>query len=144
MYVRLNLKLWICLPEFSTITNKSNVSLFAIVSNKYFSTDYEPLRNNWEDFLKSNTSLLFPGSVSKQGPGALSLDLLNSLQSLRDNVDSTLLPQSLHQVSSAGRSGNIKAPDILEKQKLQLGQEVKGRERKRLTDTLILSMRGFM
>lgn len=89
-------------------------------------------------------SLLFPGSVSKQGSGALSPDLLDSLQSLRDNVDSTLLPQSLHQVRSAGRSGNIKAPDILEKQKLQLGQEVKGRERKWLTDMLILSMRGFM
>lgn len=59
-------------------------------------------RNNWEDFLKSNMFVLFPGSVSKGGSGALSPELLDSLQSLRDNVDSALLPHSLHQVCKGG------------------------------------------
>ncbi|CAG00143.1 unnamed protein product [Tetraodon nigroviridis] len=39
------------------------------------------------------------GSVSKGGAGALSPEMLASLQSLRDNTDSTLLPHSLHQVA---------------------------------------------
>lgn len=46
--------------------------------------------------------VLFPGSVSKGGARALSPELLVSLQALRDNVDSTLLPHSLHQVCKGG------------------------------------------
>ncbi|XP_056873656.1 consortin, connexin sorting protein b isoform X1 [Takifugu flavidus] len=39
------------------------------------------------------------GSISREGAGAPSPELLASLQSLRDNVDSTLLPHSLHQIA---------------------------------------------
>lgn len=46
--------------------------------------------------------VLFLGSISREGAGAPSPELLASLQSLRDNVDSTLLPHSLHQVCKGG------------------------------------------
>lgn len=46
--------------------------------------------------------MLFPGSVSKGGAGALSPELLASLQALGDNADSAVLPHSLHQVGEAG------------------------------------------
>lgn len=46
--------------------------------------------------------VLFLGSISREGVGAPSPELLASLQSLRDNVDSTLLPHSLHQVCKGG------------------------------------------
>lgn len=73
------------------------------ILTKYFTTDYmSQHRNIWEDFLKSNMFVLFPGSVSKGGSGTLSPELLDSLQSLRDNVDSALLPHSLHQVCKGG------------------------------------------
>ncbi|KAM6992088.1 consortin, connexin sorting protein b [Tautogolabrus adspersus] len=41
------------------------------------------------------------GSVSGDGPPGPSLELLASLQSLRDNSDYTLLPHSLHQIAEA-------------------------------------------
>lgn len=54
--------------------------------------------------------VLFPGSISREGAGAPSPELLASLQSLRDNVDSTLLPHSLHQVC---KGGSFPCPSVL-------------------------------